>query len=284
MLLRDITPFIRHVRHFAISDATPSAHKDVRTRDNRIFFVTDGAVDITVGENEYTLHRDSLILIRSGEFYRLDPLKNSSITVINFDFTENFSAIKQSFHPFSSDFPGVLENIAFDDAPCLRSHIVLENAGRLSENISSLVDEFYQRSEWSDAYLSAVLKAMIIDIARTAACAVPSRNTLVKNVIRYMQEHYSERVENETLSEHFHFTSVYINRVFKREMGISIRKYLIALRIDIAKELLISGECSPSEAAIATGFDDYPHFSKTFKALTGKSPREYCSSAYFLLI
>ena len=90
-----------------------------------------------------------------------------------------------------------------------------------------------------------------------------------------MREHYSERVENETLSEHFHFTSIYINRVFKRETGTSVRQYLIALRIDIAKELLSSGEYTPSATANLTGFDDYPHFSKTFKKFTGKSPKEY---------
>ena len=274
------------MRHFSLSDATPSAHKDVRTRDNRIFFVTDGEVDITVDGKKYTLTSDTLILVRSGECYRLDPRQKASITVVNFDFTDNFSAITQSFHPFSSDFPGVLESVAFDDAPLLTSHILLYDASCFSERMRSICDEFYQRSEWRDAYLSSMMKALIIDIVRTASRGLPSRkrSLLVEEVISYMREHYSERVENETLSEHFHFTPVYINRVFKREMGISLRKYLISLRIDIAKELISSGECSPSEAAIATGFEDYPHFSKTFKALTGKSPKEYRSSAYFLLI
>ena len=139
------------------------------------------------------------------------------------------------------------------------------------------VGGFYDSDEWRDAFLSATLKAIIIDIARSAADTAHSRkrSPLVEDVIRYMREHYSERVENETLSKHFHFTSVYINRLFKQETGISLHKYLIALRVDVAKELIASGEYSPSEAAIATGFEDYPHFSKTFKALTGKSPTDY---------
>ena len=37
MLLKDIDPFVRHIRHFTISELSPSAGKDVKTRDNRIF-------------------------------------------------------------------------------------------------------------------------------------------------------------------------------------------------------------------------------------------------------
>ena len=283
MLIKDISPFIRHARHFTLSCATPSAFKDVRTRDNRIFCVTEGEGRIVIEGKKYELKPDTLILIRSGEHYRLEPSGKVSVTVINFDFTENFSTIKQSFHPFSSDFPGVLENVTFDDALFLSSHVVIPSAHHLYDQLSRICGEFYEGGEWRDAYLGAMLKAVIIDLVRTASDTAThrGRSRLVEDVIRYMREHYSERVENETLSEYFHFTSVYINRVFKREMGVSLRQYLIALRVDIAKELIASGECSPSEAAIATGFDDYPHFSKTFKALTGKTPKEYRSPKFY---
>ena len=277
MLLKDIQPFVRHIRHFPISDVTPSAGKNVRTRDNRIFFVTDGQGYITVDDRSYSLKRDTLVLIKAGETYRIDPDKKLTVTVINFDFTENFSHIKQSFSPFSADFPGVLEDISFSDTSAFSSHAVVDNGACFADRIRSLIGGFYDSDEWRDAFLSATLKAIIIDIARSAADTAHSRkrSPLVDEVIRYMREHYSERVENETLSKHFHFTSVYINRLFKQETGISLHKYLIALRVDVAKELIASGEYSPSEAAIATGFEDYPHFSKTFKALTGKSPTDY---------
>ena len=51
MLLKDIDPFVRHIRHFTISELSPSAGKDVKTRDNRIFYVTDGDGSIDFGGN-----------------------------------------------------------------------------------------------------------------------------------------------------------------------------------------------------------------------------------------
>lgn len=277
MLLKNIQPFVRHVRHFTISDNTPSAYKDVKTRDNRIFFVTNGQGEIRIEGENAPLEKGTLALIRSGKSYRITPNPKLSVIVINFDFTEDFSAIKQSFHPFSADFPGILENITFEDTELLSSHIVLPDHPDLYERIRSLTNDFPEKNEWRDAFLSSSVKALIIDIVRAASNTISRRtkSPLVENVIRYMKEHYSERVENETLAERFHFTSVYINRLFKAELGISLRQYLITLRIDTAQELLTSSEYSPYEVALSVGFEDYPHFSKTFKKLTGKTPREY---------
>lgn len=278
MLLHSIQPFVRHVRHFTISDNTPSARKDVKTRDNRLFFVTGGDGEISVEGKATSLTRDTLVLIRAGKSYRITPQPKVSVIVVNFDFTDNFSSIKQSFHPFSADFPGVLENVSFEDTPLLVSHLVLRSCPEFNERIRALTNDFSSNAEWREAFLSASLKAIVIDAVKTASdTAEKIRSPLVKNIVCYMREHYSERVENETLAEHFHFTSVYLNRIFKSEMGVSLRQYLISLRVDIAKELLSFGEYSPYEVALSVGFEDYPHFSKTFKRLTGKTPKEYQS-------
>ena len=278
MLLKDISPFVRHVRHFTVSDSTPSASKNVRTRDNRLFLVTAGDGEITVGKLRERLTRDTVVLIRAGVEYKITPSPKVSIIVVNFDFTSDFSSQKQSFHPYSSDFPGALESITLDDTDVLDTSLILHDASRFTSRIRSMLNDFYDAPEWRDAFLSATAKAVVLDLVRVkheASRSVKGQSRLVGEVIAYLREHYADRVENETLAEHLHFTSVYVNRVFKRETGLSLRQYLISLRIDVAKELLSSGEYSPSEAATAVGFDDYPHFSKTFKKMTGRSPSEY---------
>ena len=258
MLLKDIDPFVRHIRHFTISELSPSAGKDVKTRDNRIFYVTDGDGSIRVGKSLSPLKRDSLVYVRAGVSYRITP--------------------EQSFHPFDKDFPGTLEEISFDDTDAFSSHLILDSSKKYDSQIRGMLSEFHGKGEWRDAFLCATLKALFLDIARRESIGASGKNKpsqLVSDIVEYLRLHYSERVENETLAEHFHFTSVYLNRVFKREMGTSIHQYLIALRVDIAKALLSSGEYTPSEAAEAVGFDDYPHFSKTFKRLSGISPNKY---------
>ena len=278
MLLNDIQPFVRHARHFTISESTPSACKDVRTRDNRIFFVTGGDADICIEGNEERLKRDTLVLIRAGKSYKIVPNPSISVIVINFDFTDTFSSIKQSFRPFPSDFPGTLEDISFDDTDVFSEYVITHEADIYEDRVRNLITDSFDKQEWERAFLSSTLKALILDLAMRQALTSEKKRAshrLVSDVKSYIKEHYSERVENETLSEHFHFTSVYINRIFKAEVGKSVHQYLISLRIEIAKELLTSGEYTPYVAAFAVGFDDYPHFSKTFKKIVGKSPSEF---------
>ena len=279
MLLKDISPFVRFARQFAISGEMPSVQRRVQTRDNRMFFVVDGQGSIDIDDRSYPLKRHTLVILHAGEVYRINPCGKLSLIVINFDYTYAFSSIKDSFSPVSSGFMGVLEDTVFEDADSLHSSLVISDGARFEDSLRSVLRDLGNRWELCDSYRSALIKTVIIDAVLSESDNKKGRDAssrLADNVARYLKEHYSEPVENETLAEQFHFTSVYINRVFKREMGTTVRQYLISVRIDNAKELLRSREYTPSETAVMVGFDDYPHFSKTFKAIVGMTPSEYC--------
>lgn len=68
------------------------------------------------------------------------------------------------------------------------------------------------------------------------------------------------------LSE-FHFI-----RCFKSCFGISPYQYLLKVRVEKARELLLSQQNNMTEIATYTGFTDVFMFSKVFKKQTGKSP------------
>lgn len=65
----------------------------------------------------------------------------------------------------------------------------------------------------------------------------------------------------------------YINRVFKSETGITVKKYLIMRRLAEAKKYLYLGK-SVKEACMLSGFRDYANFLRTFKKYEGYSPKE----------
>lgn len=278
MLLVDIAPFVRYARNFIINEGSLSTQKSVRARDNRLFFVVDGQGDICIEDNSHSLCKNTLVIVRSGEKYKIDPISKLSLIVINFDYTFEFSSIKQSFHPFFSDFPGSLEDVEIEDAPMLSRSVVITDGARFEGRLKSMLADYFEKGELRDAFLSATMKALIIDVVTwrmKGVCMHSPSSKLVHEIVNYLKEHYAERVENETLAEHFHFTSAYINRIFKREQGVSVHQYLISLRLGIARELLDTGEYSPSEVSALVGFEDYPHFSKTFKRMMGKSPAQY---------
>lgn len=63
-------------------------------------------------------------------------------------------------------------------------------------------------------------------------------------------------------------------RAFAREKGITPYRYLLAVRVDRARQLLERGR-SPAETALATGFSDQSHFTNCFTAITGLTPGAY---------
>lgn len=71
----------------------------------------------------------------------------------------------------------------------------------------------------------------------------------------------------------------YIRKTFIKDYKISPHAYLIQLRIDTALKFLETGNhYSIKEISQMCGFNDPLFFSRTFKRIVKKSPREYCKN------
>ena len=55
-----------------------------------------------------------------------------------------------------------------------------------------------------------------------------------------------------------------LSRIFSENTGLTISRYLRSLRLERAAELLRSGRCNVTEAALAVGYSSLSHFSKAF--------------------
>ena len=80
------------------------------------------------------------------------------------------------------------------------------------------------------------------------------------------------------LAELCGLSETHFRRLWHRVFGISPTAYLRARRIARAKDLLLSGLYSISEAAREVGFDDANYFSRVFRQETGVSPSEFLKS------
>lgn len=99
------------------------------------------------------------------------------------------------------------------------------------------------------------------------------RKYLVKKIIDYFEEHYSEKISLEQVAGNMYLSTFYVSKIFKTETGSAPIHYLIEIRLEKAKELLLSDSTlSIQEIAAKVGYDDAYHFSKVFKKKFGVSP------------
>ena len=94
-------------------------------------------------------------------------------------------------------------------------------------------------------------------------------------IIRYIQDHYCENLSIAGLAEQFGLSANYISNLLKQEMGISYNKYITQLRLNRAKELLLSTRKSVKEITEICGYYSQSHFTKLFLEHEGCPPAEF---------
>ena len=104
------------------------------------------------------------------------------------------------------------------------------------------------------------------------------RNALSKNVreaLREIDTRYGENISLEEISRGLGLSAPYLSRLFKRELGVNFRDYLLDKRIEIARRMLTGTTEKVYAVAEAVGYPDQHYFSELFKRKTGFSPLEF---------
>ena len=134
-------------------------------------------------------------------------------------------------------------------------------------------------SAWFDAYQPAnaivdAKPAWTSQLFHWGAAAKQAEDQAVQRCLAFMHRHYAQPLTLQDLSKAALRSKSHLLRTFKQQIGVSPLRYLLGLKVDRAKELILSKE-SLSEVAFATGFYDQSHFNRNFKRYTGLKPGQY---------
>ena len=106
-----------------------------------------------------------------------------------------------------------------------------------------------------------------------------SSRQIIDRVIRYVESHYMDpELSLSKVSEYASVSTGYLSALFKKETGTNFVKYLMDIRMEKCKELLLTTDHKTYEIAYETGFADSHYFSIAFKKHTGMSPSEFRSA------
>lgn len=95
-------------------------------------------------------------------------------------------------------------------------------------------------------------------------------------VRQFLHAHVFDTVRLAEIASAIGVSEAHVSRSFRREFGMSPYAYLLALRIERSKTMLVSGR-RIADTATAFGFHDQSHYHRTFKRIVGVTPGEFVS-------
>jgi AraC family transcriptional regulator len=129
--------------------------------------------------------------------------------------------------------------------------------------------------------LGNLLAIHLIRHAMAHARATPQpRGGLPRHKLRaavdYIDAHLDSELTLDDLAAVAHLSPYHFARMFKTSTGLPPHQYVIARRIERAKQMLRGGDdLSLAQVAARSGFWDQGHFTRHFKRLVGVTPKQY---------
>ena len=92
----------------------------------------------------------------------------------------------------------------------------------------------------------------------------------------YIQSYYADDMSLDDIAHEAGLSPYHLSRIFKEAIGLPPHKYLIQIRIQQAKHLLMSG-MPIGDVAVEVGFADQSHLTKWFKRIVGVPPGQFAA-------
>ena len=141
--------------------------------------------------------------------------------------------------------------------------------------LSSLIEGIFTKNsfdEIQDYLQNAVSEACVLIGTKVS----DKEKDLLHKVKDYIGEHYtSEDISLNLIADTFYVNASYLSRVFKEKTGVTFSNYLLNLRMEKARELILRTDLKAYEIAEKVGIPDPHYFSSCFKKHTGMSVSEF---------
>lgn len=207
------------------------------------------------------LKRGSLCLLRLTDFHELTP--EPQLEILNLSVAEGFLSGE------------LLERLTQGNAIMLDLD---ENQTRTMEQLLLLCAEENTQKIPDSVYLQHLLSCILLRIFKLEPEQhnhIPNTQHPFQSALLYLHMHFPESPKLADLARIAHYNASHYSTVFHRELGITYSQYLNNLKIEYAKELLVSTNLKITEVSQKCGFRSHANFLRLLQADTGLSPTQY---------
>jgi len=232
-----------------------------------VMYVRKGRCLVETTNASYRLKDRDVVLLNSNVPHRLEV--EDFCHILNFEF-----GLSQAGGVLSTnDFRIADSDLSIAADPDVA---VLHDTEDLDQLIAGELFELFSHDRGSEI-IQLYFKLILLKIVRLNAIArsTSAHRTYIDDIIRYIHANYGSTFTIEDLARHVCLSKVYLHKIFKKSMNVTIIQYTTNIRIEKAKDLLESTSMPITDICMHVGMNSRQYFSMVFKKETGSSPAEF---------
>ncbi len=264
--------------------------------NNIIMIVMDGSIDAVFEGKRYGMTAGDVFFVPANHMYSLQLAQESFCTMvyIHFAVAEPLSSytnagIKEEIKERYQDMNLQLSTRKKALANASAVYIANMNSGiseQMIEKFSFAVSEFTaSKSMMYSMQITSLLISLLVETSLLNITQIMAGGGLTERssasmktdrIVRYISEHYSERITLDDLCNCCSLSSAQVIRVCKTIFGMTPMKYITDFRLAKGKEYLYyNPDLTIAEISDKLGFTNQHYFAKLFKERFSETPSEY---------
>lgn len=239
---------------------------------HELYYIVKGHSMLEIDGDLYELESGSIIIIPKGCCHRttyISPKENIRKDVYMSEY-------------FFSWFEYMLGKNAVNE---LLSKKITKIPEKRIEFVNSIMDKIaYENTNLDEISLPlnyAYMYQLILFILRcqrydnNVIQKMDTKNRLIQDILNYIMKEYMNDISIKQIAHDFNISESALSKKFKAFTGYRLKEYIIYVRMEAAKHLLINSDKSITEIALECGFSDGNSFGDSFYRLNGISPSKY---------
>lgn len=118
-------------------------------------------------------------------------------------------------------------------------------------------------------------KAVDAYLEQLEVAAVKPENPNIALMTNYIENHYPDNLTVEAIADAACLSPGYAGRIFKEQLGLPIMDYVLKVRIEKSKKLLLNPHYQIQAIAEKVGYGDAGYFTKVFRKFEGITPTQF---------
>jgi AraC-like DNA-binding protein len=243
----------------------------------KLALIIKGSGYLEADNLQINLREHQLILIPPNILHRFQDDKHNPLTLVMSCFYEEIFADNRFGEEGFATFRNIFQP--------LKPFYVGDNFNRVEvmNKYRRMLFEQIHRKQNANTVVWCQLLDLLVFLTRTYQESIKlkpdyANSKKFNEILNYLENNFYKEIKVETLASMANMSYRRFTEYFKKATNQTLVEYVLNLRVEYAKRLLIETE-NVIYSAFEAGFNDVTHFYRVFKKSTGTSPKQFINSA-----